>query len=201
MTPRLRSGLLALLTTTTITLGAPAAAYGAPPAAPSIAGHSLPPYQTWIADVTAVTSAAQRYLADRLPDSSVKPAIVLDIDNTALETTYRPGLVSPATAPVLALARQAAADGAAVFFVTARPQVLGWQTAVNLRGAGYPVADAYLRPWFNTQPDAGFKTATRKQIEDLGYRIVANIGNNPSDLSGGFAERTFKLPDYDGQLI
>ncbi|GAB1639763.1 HAD family acid phosphatase [Krasilnikovia sp. MM14-A1259] len=202
MKPRLRSGVLVALTVTTIAIGAPAAAYGAAPqAVSSVAGHALPPYQTWIADVTAVTNEAQRYLAGRLPDASVKPAIVIDIDNTALETTYRPGLVSPATGPVLALARQAAADGAAVFFITARPQVLGWQTAINLRGAGYPVTDAYLRPWFNTQPDAEFKTATRKRIEDSGYRIVANIGNNPSDLSGGFAERTFKLPDYDGQLI
>ena len=28
-----------------------------------------------------------------------------------------------------------------------------------------------------------------------GYTIVANIGDQPSDLDGGFAERTFLLPN------
>ncbi|GAA0794512.1 HAD family acid phosphatase [Spirilliplanes yamanashiensis] len=174
------------------------AAPSAPPAGPAIA--ALPAYATWIADVTEVADEAAAYLDDRLPDRSIRAAIVLDIDNTALQTQYRPGLTSPATGPVLAVARQARADGAAVFFVTARPQILGLQTEANLRSAGYTVAGLYMRPWFDTRPDQKLKTDNRIAIERLGYTIVANIGNNDSDLAGGHAERTFKLPDYDGQL-
>ncbi|MEV8503910.1 HAD family acid phosphatase [Actinoplanes sp. NPDC051475] len=85
--------------------------------------------------------------------------------------------------------------------MTARPEILGWQTELNLQSVGYPIERVYLRPWFNTQPDAELKADARKAIEAQGYRIVANIGNSPSDLSGGHADRTFKLPDYDGQLV
>jgi hypothetical protein len=150
--------------------------------------------------VSAVAATASAYLDARLPDAAAHPAIVLDIDNTSLQTHYKPGLQSPATEPILHIAQQASAAGAAVFFVTARPEVLGWQSEGNLRGVGYPFSGIYLRPWFNSQPDAELKTDARKDIESKGYTIVANIGNNTSDLTGGHAERTFKLPDYDGQL-
>ncbi|MFI5493977.1 HAD family acid phosphatase [Actinoplanes sp. NPDC051859] len=205
---RARAGLTAAVATATVTaalgLLAPAPAVAAPVAAAPAATTSLrglPPYSTWVADVTAVAGQASSYLDSVLPNSAIRPAIVLDIDNTALQTTYRPGLTSPATGPILDVARQAAADGAKVFFVTARPEILLWQTEINLDLVGYPVERIYPRPWFNTQPDAELKTDARKAIEAQGYRIVANIGNSPSDLAGGHADRTFKLPDYDGALI
>jgi hypothetical protein len=40
-----------------------------------------------------------------------------------------------------------------------------------------------------------YKSATRKHIESLGYDIVANFGDQYSDLKGGYADRTFKLPN------
>jgi predicted secreted acid phosphatase len=40
-----------------------------------------------------------------------------------------------------------------------------------------------------------YKSATRAHIESLGYDIVANFGDQFSDLDGGFADRTFKLPN------
>jgi HAD superfamily, subfamily IIIB (Acid phosphatase) len=40
-----------------------------------------------------------------------------------------------------------------------------------------------------------YKSATRKHIESLGYDIVANFGDQFSDLKGGFADRVFKLPN------
>jgi hypothetical protein len=40
-----------------------------------------------------------------------------------------------------------------------------------------------------------YKAATRAHIESLGYDIVANFGDQFSDLEGGFADRTFKLPN------
>src|SRR3712207_5427755 len=141
MTIRARAGLsTAAAVTVALVLAAPAPASAAPaptPSAPArVAVQALPPYQTWISDVSAVAGQAAGYLDGVLPLPSARPAVVLDIDNTALQTTYRPGLTSPATPPILDVARQAAADGAAIFFITARPEILGWQTEINLRSVG-----------------------------------------------------------------
>jgi len=40
-----------------------------------------------------------------------------------------------------------------------------------------------------------YKSATRAHIESLGYEIVANFGDQFSDLVGGHADRTIKLPN------
>ena len=200
MTNRLRTSVAVVAAVTALTVGVPATAVAAPEPGGQVSALALPSYETWISDVTAVTDTASAYLRTRLPDPATRTAIVLDIDNTALQTTYRPAITTPATDPVLAVAKQASAAGAAVFFVTARPEVLGWPTEGNLKAVGYPVAGIYLRPWFNFDSDEKIKTAARTSIEKLGYRIVANIGNNDSDLAGGHADRGFKLPDYDKQL-
>lgn len=40
-----------------------------------------------------------------------------------------------------------------------------------------------------------YKSGTRKHIESLGYDIVADFGDQYSDLDGGYADKTFKLPN------
>jgi hypothetical protein len=40
-----------------------------------------------------------------------------------------------------------------------------------------------------------YKSATRAHIDSLGYEIVANFGDQFSDLEGGHADRTFKMPN------
>ena len=41
-----------------------------------------------------------------------------------------------------------------------------------------------------------YKSGTRAHIEnDLGYEIIANFGDQYSDLDGGYADRTYKLPN------
>jgi predicted secreted acid phosphatase len=40
-----------------------------------------------------------------------------------------------------------------------------------------------------------YKSATREHIESLGYDIVGNFGDQFSDLIGGFADKTFKMPN------
>ena len=42
---------------------------------------------------------------------------------------------------------------------------------------------------------ADFKAPQRAQIEAQGYTIIANIGDQPSDLAGGFAQQTYLLPN------
>jgi hypothetical protein len=40
-----------------------------------------------------------------------------------------------------------------------------------------------------------YKAGTRAYIESLGYDIVADFGDQYSDLLGGFADKTFKMPN------
>jgi hypothetical protein len=201
MRSALRRGLvLAAVTAGLVVPGTALTATGAAattPRAAVVTTQALPSYETWLADVTAVTDRASAYLADRLPGATGRPAIVLDIDNTALQSRYRPYLATPS---VLALARQARAGGAAVFFVTARPEIIEVATELNLQAVGYRWTDLYTRPTFNFDDNQTLKTKARTDIERRGHTIVANIGNSATDLGGGHAERTFKLPDYDGRL-
>jgi predicted secreted acid phosphatase len=199
--------LASLIVGAALTVGGTTSASAAPAtAAPATANvqlaataAALPSYNTWIADVSAVTDQASAYLATRLPATG-KAAIVLDIDNTALESDYKGGIITPATAPVLAVAKQARAGGAAVFFVTARPEIIKALTKENLKQVGYSNDGLYMRATFDFSSNQTLKTNARIKIEKAGYTIVANIGNNATDLDGGHAERTFKLPDYNGQL-
>ena len=40
-----------------------------------------------------------------------------------------------------------------------------------------------------------YKAATRAHIESMGYEIVADFGDQYSDLTGGYTDKTFKLPN------
>ncbi|MFC1400676.1 MULTISPECIES: HAD family acid phosphatase [Streptacidiphilus] len=190
-------------------LAAPAAAAPARAASTAVstststAAASTVSYATWLADATAATAPAQAYLQQRVAAvSSTKGlAIVLDIDNTSLASYFSSGYPVPATPPVLALAQYATAHGVKVFFVTGRPDLIDAATEYNLTSVGYTVDGLYSRNVLQLLESLQtFKTAARKQIEANGYDIVANVGNSASDLAGGYADATFKLPDYDGLL-
>ncbi|CAL9496368.1 hypothetical protein SUDANB145_03326 [Streptomyces sp. enrichment culture] len=160
-------------------------------------------YDTWQRDCRAVMDQALPYLKQRIAaaGSGEKQAVVLDIDNTSLETDFGFSFPQPANQPVLEAAQYAQEHGVALFFVTARPGILYAPTEYNLDQAGYEVSGLYVRGFFDLFEDvAAYKTAQRVAIESQGYTIIANIGNSAGDLSGGHAEKTFKLPDYDGQL-
>ncbi|MFE0645681.1 HAD family acid phosphatase [Streptomyces sp. NPDC058877] len=194
-------GLTALL----VVGPAPAASASSPDAhLTSAAAFADVDYTTWRRDVAAVVAEARPYVEARAEDAGrEKQALVLDIDNSSLETDFHPfwELPTPAIADVRDLVRDAHARGVAVFFVTARPGIIHSLTDWNLKKAGYPVDGLYVR----SLPDlfgevSAYKTEKRAEIEAKGYTIIANIGNNTSDLVGGHAERTFKLPDYGGKL-
>ena len=160
------------------------------------------------------------------PPASGTPAIVLDVDDTTLNTymyeiysnfVYNPASnaafvnadIFPAVPGMPALEALAKADGYQVFFLTGRPESQRAATVANLATAGYgTVADDHLylkdlsEPWLSscatTTPactTTQYKSLTRQHIESLGYDIVANFGDQFSDLNGGFADRDFKLPN------
>ncbi|MFH0521007.1 HAD family acid phosphatase [Streptomyces sp. M41] len=160
-------------------------------------------YNTWQRDCQAVMDQALPYLKQRIANTrpGEKQAIVFDIDNTTLETDFGFSYPQPANAPVLEVAEYAQERGVSLFFVTARPGIVYPFTDFNLEHSGYEVSGLYVRGFLDLFKNvADYKTAQRVDIERKGYTIIANIGNNTTDLSGGHAEKTYKLPDYDGQL-
>lgn len=103
----------------------------------------------------------------------------------------------PAIAPTLVVFGQARASDVAVFFITGRPENQRAATERNLVAAGY---SGYAK--LSMVPDgahfrsaADFKAPVRARIEQAGFRIIANMGDQPSDLLGGHAEKEFLLPD------
>jgi predicted secreted acid phosphatase len=160
-------------------------------------------YATWQTDCQAVMGQALPYLKTRIAATGPgeKQAIVFDIDNTTLETDFGFSYPAPANKPVLDVAKYAQEHGVSLFFVTARPDIIASVTDYNLKHVGYQVSGLYVRNFIDLFKDvAAYKTAQRVAIENKGYTIIANIGNSATDLSGGHAEMTFKLPDYNGQL-
>jgi acid phosphatase len=103
---------------------------------------------------------------------------------------------SKALAPTRQLARRARALGVAVFFISARPPTLQEATERNLREQGYEFDQVILLP-----PNASFASAAdfkapeRRKISERGYTIILSMGDQESDLKGGYAERVFKLPN------
>ncbi|MBT2421689.1 hydrolase [Streptomyces sp. ISL-22] len=160
-------------------------------------------YDTWQKDCQAVMDQALPYLKQRIANTKPgeKQAIVFDIDNTTLETDFGFSYPQPANQPVLEVAEYAQEHGVSLFFVTARPGIIYSVTDYNLEHVGYQVSGLYVRSFLDLFKNvAEYKTAQRADIESKGYTIIANIGNSATDLSGGHAEKTYKLPDYDGQL-
>ena len=73
-------------------------------------------------------------------------------------------------------------------------------TLANLQNAGFASVTSdhlYMRlPFFAGEPPVSvYKTAQRVEIERLGKTIIANIGDQTSDLVGLHADRPFKLPN------
>ncbi|MEU8848314.1 HAD family acid phosphatase [Streptomyces sp. NPDC048564] len=160
-------------------------------------------YNTWQNDCQAVMDQALPYLKQRIANTKPgeKQAIVFDIDNTTLETDFGFSYPQPANEPVREVAEYAQEHGVSLFFVTARPGIIYSVTDYNLEYRGYQVSGLYVRGFFDLFKNVGdYKTAQRVDIEKKGYTIIANIGNSATDLSGGHAEKTYKLPDYNGQL-
>ena len=103
---------------------------------------------------------------------------------------------APALRPTLELYRFARDNGVAVFFITGRPANLQKATEQNLKDAGYEWTGVILQPagaQFASAVD--FKAPERRKLIEQGYTIVLSMGDQQSDLTGGYAERTFKLPN------
>lgn len=138
-------------------------------------------------------------------------AIVSDIDETVLdnrecfkdsdEFVWDEFLkwVEKAKAPPLKLSadfiKWARKKGFAIFFVTGRPENLKAQTIKNLVHANIAYDGIYFRAKGDRRSAIEVKTAVRRQIEDMGFRIVVNMGDQVSDMIGSHAIDCEKLPN------
>ncbi len=167
-------------------------------------------------DIAEVALQANKYLAKRIikgAKGDQKLAVVFDIDETTLTNLghmlandfgYVPEIWDQwvaegrahAIVPVQTVYDTAIRGKIDVFFITGRTDSDRPGTEKNLRDVGYDTwTKIYYKPEDDKRTAEAYKTAVRKQLEADGYVIVANIGDQMSDLDGGYAERVFKLPN------
>lgn len=103
---------------------------------------------------------------------------------------------APAISPVREIYRTARAHKVAAFFITCRRESEKAATVRNLRAQGMGDFEAIMvRSDSSKTPVGIFKTTSRKHITKQGYTIIANVGDQQSDLDSGYSERTIKLPN------
>ena len=164
-------------------------------------------------DLKVVIGKATRFLKAAAAKPG-KKAIVFDIDDTCLSNypieretgfgfvpylwnDWAFGATAPAIQPTLGLYQLARAKGVDIFFITGRKENLRSCTEENLRRRGFgEYAALLMKPESYDKPSViPFKSGERKKIAHQGYRILASVGDQWSDLKGGYAERIFKLPN------
>lgn len=170
-------------------------------------------------DISNVTQRALYYMKFRITQNNRLPnpkrlAVVFDIDETALsnyddmrylnfggtrqESDALEAQAHDSAIPYTrTLYNYAKNNGINIFFVTGRPERMRHATVTNLLKEGYNHwTDLYMRPnkCLNSSVSP-YKTAMRKKITNAGYDIIFNIGDQESDLAGGYADMVFKVPD------
>ncbi len=163
--------------------------------------------------------------ADRKPaivfDADDTTLMTYDMEDAAMHFNFDPALQDtwvqekkfPATPGMVRFVNRAARLGFKVFGLTGRNDDQKGATLGNLADVGYTTFEDsnFFTKWTgkgsSTQPGyitcaavkcttVEYKAGTRKHIEeDLGYDIVLNVGDQWSDLQGGFADKVLKLPN------
>lgn len=170
-------------------------------------------------ELTQVVNTAQQYitqqaLINQKRKQPQKLAIVLDIDETSLSNynymikrdftgthaQFHQDVMAanaPVIKPMLRLYQNARRHGVSVFFITGRHASELQATTKNLQRAGYNQWDGlYLRPNnYVNKSIIPYKSHIRELITQKGYTIIATIGDQESDLKGGYAKKGFKLPN------
>jgi predicted secreted acid phosphatase len=144
--------------------------------------------------------------------SRKKSAIVFDVDETLLSNytainadnfTFGPQSQAEATNEIgtaIVASRDlfdlAKSKGITVFLITGRRENTRAHTTSNLTREGFTgYKQLILKPDASTDSTVAYKSGARAGIEDQGYRIIANVGDQYSDLAGGHSGVAFKLPN------
>jgi predicted secreted acid phosphatase len=171
----------------------------------------------YLNDVKMQVDKALSYIKKKVENKkdNEKLAIVFDIDDTMLnqfdyeiandysqvmkmKLEYQKKGMIPANKPVLDLYNFAKKNDVAIFIISGRYDDMEDITLINLKKQGY---NDYKKVYFNSPNNPNktakdYKTAIRKEIQNMGYTIIVNIGDQMSDLDGGFSETTYKLPNH-----
>lgn len=166
-------------------------------------------------DLERSAAAARTWIEERASRrvAGEKLAVVFDIDETLLSnaplmrrldygfvpsewTVWLEAAKAPAIEPVRAVYRRALELGLEVFLITGRRDPGDRAATVrnlHLQGIDRYVELVLAQPQDKAKTTVERKSSARAAIEARGYRIIANVGDQESDLSGGHSERTFKL--------
>lgn len=171
---------------------------------------------SYSADIQNVIDTAKKNLIKAVKSNHEhkKLAIVFDIDDTAIsnyaslksvdfggnyDIRYQLLLKGnqPAIAQTLSLYDLAIQNNIAVFFITGRPGNVKDITERVLKNDGYTKwNDIYFKTdEYKNKSVTEFKTAMRKKITEDGYTIIENIGDQYSDLRGGYSQSQYKIPN------
>jgi predicted secreted acid phosphatase len=133
--------------------------------------------------------------------------------NGATWDAYVKAAKRPAVFGMPELVAYAKNKGVEVFFLTGLSESQREGAVTNLAKAGYDTKldTTHVFTKNKTNPPAylsgcatpakwecttvQFKEGTRKYIESTGYDIVGSFGDQVSDLAGGYADKTYKLPN------
>lgn len=166
-------------------------------------------------DLKAVGDQARTWIEERVAckTEGERLVLILDVDETALSNLehmrsmdfgYLPKAwdawvaedTAPAIKPVLKVFQTARRLGVTVFFITGRKESDRPGTERNLKAVGYGEHEQLICKPTGFKGNSGdYKTETRRKLEAEGWTIIANVGDQQSDLIGGFSERVFKLAD------
>lgn len=142
-------------------------------------------------------------------------AFVFDVDETAISNLeyeiqhdfgYVPEKwnrwISNANAPAIPQVKKfydfLLSKGYRIIFITGRSCDYREPTHKNLISAGYISFDTLICRSTAEQNISAkeYKTAKRKELTEKGYSIVGSIGDQQSDLEGGYVLIKIKIPNY-----
>ena len=142
-------------------------------------------------------AAAQQYLDTLTP--SPQKVIITDLDETLLSNTayykthekwtlaswqewiqQQESIPGPYNTGVRDLLQTAKSRGFSVMFITGRPPVLAKDTLCQVRDIVWD--GMYFKPASKQVLAGTYKSAVRQFLRNLGYDIVLNIGDQPSDM-------------------
>lgn len=163
--------------------------------------------------IDVVAARAKSWVEARAAHGGSKLTVVFDLDETllfnwplmsAMDFGYVPAewdrWVAEARAPAIESVRDvfhtARRLGIDVVIITGRLESTRASTERNLRAINCAdVAALICRPDGEPGTNGSFKSAARERLIAERRTIIANIGDQASDLVGGSAEKTFKLPN------
>jgi acid phosphatase len=167
----------------------------------------------WDQDIVTVAEECARLAREALARAG-RPAVVFDIDETLLSnwpyiieydfarvpTFFAPWAEKsedPAIEPVKRFYLAMRGAGVPTFVITGRGEPLRAATIRNLERQGISGWEgiSFRPPEDHERSIVPFKSGERARIEANGYTVIANIGDQDSDLAGGHSLNICKLPN------